>query len=88
VNSGSKYYLAVCFVVALLATACQAGKAIHKANDTVLDVSATVETEPRRLENVSGNIFISRRPFGSPFEAGSKSGGGNGPALSPESFAH
>lgn len=36
----------LCLIVALLATACQASKARHKAVDTVVEVSATIETEP------------------------------------------
>lgn len=45
-NLCSKYKLVICLFVALLATACQAGKATDKTADSVLEVSATVETEP------------------------------------------
>ena len=44
----SKHYLVFCFTVALFAAGCQAGRATHKPVNTVLDVSATVETEPIR----------------------------------------
>ena len=43
-----KDHLVLCFTFVLLATACQAGKATHKPVNTVLDVSATIETEPMR----------------------------------------
>ena len=42
-----KHHLAICFIVALLISACQAGKA-HNTADTVLAVTATIETEPMR----------------------------------------
>jgi 3-phytase len=46
VNFCSKHHSLVYFIFALLATACQSGKATHKSIDPVLEVSATVETEP------------------------------------------
>lgn len=46
VNLRSQYYLALMVALVVLATACKAGRATHKSKDPVLEVSATVETEP------------------------------------------
>jgi 3-phytase len=47
-NSLRKDHLVCCFIFVLLAAACQYGKATHKTADPVLEVAATIETEPMR----------------------------------------
>ncbi len=51
----SKRHLAICFIVALVATGCRAGKATHKSIDPVLEVSATIETEPMQTGDDSAD---------------------------------
>ena len=41
-----KEHWVLCLILALLASACQASKATHKPKEPVLEVSATIETEP------------------------------------------